>query len=225
MRTSILSIFIFCFIIILSTSLYAVGLGIAFPYGTGNTDYDIYDADASQIGINFIFDTNVAKQSVFNYRLNVGVEFFNHDWEYEYYYYDYYYGYSSYDYLYGTNEGIRIVTDHTFGFGIVKSRVVRLWLGPTVRFGYITGDYAGITLGGGLTLLGLNFNMGPVFTLALEAGYLFDADIYFDGVEIDEYSYNAGTWVYESSDAGINNMFVAKLSILFRINDTYDDFF
>ena len=216
MKKFIFSMYVFCFTALFSSSLFAAGLGIAFPYGTGTTDYDIYEADASHFGINFVFDTNVAKQSVFNYRLNFGVEFYNH--EYDYSGYDYYYGYSYYGS--GSVEGVKIVTDHNFGFGILKSRVVRLWLGPNVRVGFITGDDTGITLGAGLTALGLNLNFGPVFTLGLEAGYAFSADLYFDDVI---YEYNG--YYDESSNAGLNNLFVAKLSILFRIHDTYDDFF
>lgn len=216
MNKSFLSTFIISCILLFSSSLFAGGLGIAFPFGFGTTDYDWYEADANHFGINFVFDTNVAKRSVFNYRLNFGVEFFNHEYDYGYSdpwgEYSYYYSYS--------HEGVRIVTDHAFGFGIVKSRVVRLWMGPNVRFGFLAGDEAGITLGGGITALGLNFNFGPVFTLGLEAGYLFNADIYFDSIdEIDTY------YDYDTIDSGLNNMFVVKLVILFRINDTYDDFF
>ena len=207
-----------------TTSNYAAGLGIAFHSGFGQTTYNDFDADASQFGINFIFDTNVSKNNIFNYRLNFGIEFFNHDFTYEYSYYDYYYGMTFYDYYDGSFDGLRIVTDHTFGFGIVKSSVIRLWMGPNVRLGFIAGDNAGITLGGGLTILGLNFNMGSVFTLALEAGYMFDADIYFDSIYNEIYNYNAGSWFEYNEDSGLNNLFVAKLSFLFRIHDTYEDF-
>ena len=216
MRTSIVSFFIFSFILIFSTSLSAAGLGIAFRYGTGGVDYDLYDGDANHFGINFVFDSNVAKRSVFNYRLNAGVEFFEHKYDVNYDYGYLYYGTE-------TNEGIRIVTDHTFGFGIVKTSVVRLWMGPNVRFGFVAADESGLCLGAGITALGLNFNFGPVFTLGLEAGYQFYADLYFDDVVSNEYVEDY--YLYESSSVGVNNMFVVKLSILFRIHDTYDDFF
>lgn len=216
MKKSLILSAVFSFIFLFNGSVFAAGLGIAFPFGSGTTDYDLYEADASRFGINFVFDSNVANNRVFNYRLNAGVEFFTHDYEEEYY--SSYYGY--YDYYSYSNEGIRIVTDHTFGFGIVRTSVVRLWLGPTVRIGFVSEDESGITLGAGLTALGLNFNFGPVFTIGLEAGYLFNADLYFDDVAYEEDYY------YEdSSSTGLNQMFVVKLSFLFRINDTYDDFF
>ena len=131
MRTSIVSFLVFCFVIIFSNSLYAAGLGIAFRFSSGSVDYDLYDGDASHFGINFVFDSNVAKRSVFNYRLNAGVEFFEHEYDVDY---DYGYWYTGTEY----NEGIRIMTDHTFGFGIVKSRVVRLWLGPNLSLIHIS---------------------------------------------------------------------------------------
>ncbi|MEJ2054621.1 MAG: hypothetical protein P8X42_11945 [Calditrichaceae bacterium] len=207
------------------STVMAAGLGISFPSAFGTTKYDNYDADASQFGINFIFDTNVARNSLFNYRLNFGVEFFNHDFSFEYEYFNYDYYITDYATYSGTHEGIRIVADNTFGFGIVKSPVIRLWMGPNIRFGFIAGDETGITVGAGATILGLNFNMGRVFTLALEAGYLFDADIYFDSRYVEFYSYEAGTWVEDYSDTGINNLFTIKLSILFRIRDNYENDF
>ena len=81
MKKSLLSSLVVGCIILFSSTLFAGGLGIAFPFGFGTTDYDWYEADANHFGINFVFDTNVAKRSVFNYRLNAGVEFFNHEYE------------------------------------------------------------------------------------------------------------------------------------------------
>jgi hypothetical protein len=75
-----------------------------------------------------------------------------------------------------------------------------------VRVGVVNTDEVlgdGFVAGAGLTVLGLNFNMGPVFTLGLDAGYLFDVDIY-------------------DNDVGFNHMFQVKLSVIFRIADRYD---
>ena len=214
MRCFISSLVMVSFLLIAS-SLNATGLGISMTYGVGSTDYDLYEADANRIGLNFVFDSNVAMRGVFNYRLNVGAEFFSH----EYYEYDYYHEYEDYS---SHVEGIRIVTDHTFGFGIVKSKIVRLWMGPNFRFGFIVGeDEGGFCVGGGITALGLNFNFGRVVTLGLEAGYQFYADLYFDDVVQNEYEFDYDS--YEGSSTGLNNMFVVKLSILLRIRDNYDD--
>ena len=215
MKRSLMLFMVILSVLILKNSSIAGGLGIAIPFGFGSTDYDLYQADASKFGVNFIFDTNVAKKSLFNYRLNAGVEFFSHEYSMT----------DDYGYLYSYtehNEGIRIVTDHTFGFGIVKSSVVRLWMGPNVRVGFVAADESGICLGAGITALGLNFNFGPVFTLGLEVGYQYYADLYFDDVVSNEYEDYSD--YYQGSSTGLNNIFSVKLSFLFRIHDTYEDF-
>lgn len=42
------------------------------PVYLGTVDYDQYECDVSNIGINFVFDTNLSRNSLFNYRLNAG---------------------------------------------------------------------------------------------------------------------------------------------------------
>ncbi len=90
----------------------------------------------------------------------------------------------------------------------------RFWLGPNIRIGFVAEDIPGICFGGGVTAFGLNFNMENIFTLSLEMGYLLNADIYFEDID-------RGDTFQEASKTGLNNMFVAKLSILFRIRDNY----
>ena len=179
-----------------TSTAFAVGLGIYTPYAVGGADYNDFGTDANHIGIGFVFDTNVAKRSFFSYRLHVGFESFSHDYEYQYSYY--YNGYRYWAWRSGSNEGTRFVLDNTFSFGLMRTKVVRLWLGPMVRVGIVNTDEDlgdGFVAGAGLTVLGLNFNIGPVFTIALDAGYLFDVDIY-------------------DYDDGFNHMFQAKLALI-----------
>ncbi|MEJ2545147.1 MAG: hypothetical protein P8Y99_13855 [Calditrichaceae bacterium] len=200
MKKALLFFLCLIFVFVMSNSIYAVGLGIYTPYAIGGTDYDDFSTDSDHFGIGFVFDTNVAKRSFFSYRLHVGYESFSHTTEYQYYYFGYWY-WRTIDY-----EGSRLVIDNTFSFGLMRTRVVRLWLGPMVRVGVVNTDEVlgdGFVAGAGITVLGLNFNMGPVFTLGLDAGYLFDVDIY-------------------DNDVGFNHMFQVKLSVIFRIADRYD---
>jgi hypothetical protein len=217
MRIDLVVSLIFFWFIFSFSSLYAVGLGLALPIGFGTTDYEQYKADAINGGINFVFDNNVAKRSIFNYRLNFGIEFCNHDYSYEISYYDPYSD-SYYNQQYNKDRVvIRIVTDHSLGFGIIRSSSIRLWMGPCLRIGfsYIPWDESGYTYGAGITPLGINFNMGEVFTLGLEIGYLYNVDSYSNPIEYNEDG---------NISSGINNMVVFKLSILFRIRDRYDIF-
>jgi len=221
MRKSNLKVFIFGLLILSATILHASGLGIAIPIGFGKTDYDWYKADAIQGGFCFIFDTNVARKSLFNYRLSVGLESFNHDYMYDILIYDwntdtYVPGQAN-----GERKGSRIVTDHAFGFGILKSSIIRLWMGPTLRFGFMPGKHPGLTIGVGITALGLNFNLGSLMTVAFEAGYSYALDSYFDPIDT-RYDYDT-YYLEDSIDKGLNSMFIAKLSVLIRLHDVFDE--
>jgi hypothetical protein len=158
-------------------------------------------------------DTRVARAGVFNYRLNLG--------------------YESVDYGFDNDEKFsRISLDNTFGFGVLQTRIVRLWLGPQVRLAYMRYYYeydsgngsSEINLVGlGLApVFGANFNLGSVISICPELGYRFE---FYGGQE----SYNYDDGFYSSSDeidyVSVNREFFIKLSIIFRINDVFDEFY
>ena len=197
----------------------AVGLGIYIPtVGSGTStvkindeDYEIDGVDNSHFGFGFVLDTKVANPGVFNYRLHIGYESFDLG-----------------------NKGMvdlednfsRFSIDNTFGFAVLQSSVVRLWLGPQIRISYMgySDDYNDINMiGFGFApVLGANFNMGRVFTLAPELGYRFSI---FAGT--NSYSYEDFYGSYsEDTDFTVNGSeFYIKLNIIFRISDYYDNFF
>ena len=108
----------------------AFALGLGF-YGTvqggsgswelenqsGFTFYDD-DGDTERFGIGFTLDTAVARNKLFNYRLNIGPERFDIDFDNS--------GGATAE-LYG------LAADNTFGFGVMRTEKVRLWAGPRVR--------------------------------------------------------------------------------------------
>ena len=222
MKKSISLSLSFFTILFFNGTISAVGLGITFPYGFGEGKYEQNKVeDASQIGINFVFDTNVAKKSKLSYRLNLGIEYFNHNYKYKSESWDPYGNYSV-TYYHGSQNGLRLVSDHTFCIGIYRSPIVGLWFGPNARLGYFSGDDSAITWGFGLTFLGLNVNLGRIFTLSLETGYLYNTESYFDdGLHIEYSDDPVGRFYDEYSQTGITKMYVAKISILFRMNDVY----
>ena len=192
----------------------AGGLGIFVPATFGNADFSGYSHEENHFGIGFLFDTNVAENHIFHYRLNAGLEFFEHTYP------EFVYDNTLMYYVESRTDAyalMRIALDNTFGFAVLRTQVLRLWLGPQVRLGWILGDRSGVTLGAGLTLLGMNFNMGSVFTLSLEAGYRFAGNIYFDTVS--DYSYDGTSW---DSEGSINNEAYMKLSFIFRLGDIYE---
>src|SRR5437870_4786207 len=100
----------------------ATGLGLYFEYGNvfdGQLDHTIagdVDFDEDHFGGGFSFDTNVAADNLFNYRLDVGYQKVEGD-----------YG------PFGDVDGDGIVLDNAFGFGEFRSDRARVWIGPAVR--------------------------------------------------------------------------------------------
>jgi hypothetical protein len=197
-----------------SPSLHATGLGIQIPsIGSGSAHYEVDwdndgttedDLDISHVGFGFVLDTRVANPGVFNYRLNLNYE--NADLGNEDQWGD---GFS------------RFAIDNTFGFAVLQSPVVRMWLGPQIRIAYMKFSqdnyYSEVnSIGFAFApVLGANFNLGSVVSLCPELGYRFS--FYVGSLTFDEeYMNEEGTWTMN------NNEFFLRFNILFRINDYYD---
>ncbi|MDH3976293.1 MAG: hypothetical protein OEV42_18665 [Deltaproteobacteria bacterium] len=157
----------------LTTNAMAVGLGFNLSGGGGSTEWDIEqqswpyakwkeDTDDSIGGIGFVLDTAVAKNRLFNYRLNIGL----HSADYEY------------------DSGATFETSgwfmtHDFGFAFIRNNKVRLWAGPEIRLSYSQGeldtdnDYEIdiVTFGIG-PVIGANFNFAKNMTLTVKTGVL-----------------------------------------------------
>ena len=142
------------------------GAGFGFFLGGARSSQDWEDESYSYTTVlgGFTLDSNVAADRVFNYRLELFYGSGDHDFQ------------SSSD-MVGMN--------HTFGFGVVRTRPVRVWLGPQIGLYYESGgdnrfswDTYGFNIG---PAVGVNFNMGPVVSLALTGyarfgGYYYDDD-------------------------------------------------
>lgn len=163
----------------------AAGLGFYATAGGGSADWDLstpssfgsYNKDTSHGGFGIFLDTNVAKNQLFNYRLSLGAE----------------------DFKSRPGEGTAIydlsgvVLDQDFGFGLVRTKDVRFWLGPELRLAVFEGtvqnsltgqtlqfcswgrceDYKVSLVGIGIgPVIGLNIHMGDTVSFALKGGYL-----------------------------------------------------
>ena len=123
----------------------ASGFGGFFEYSRASIrDSDI---DFNTYAAGFSLDTNVAKNRLFNYRLNVG------------------YQWSSF------SDGLSL--DNVFGFGVLRNRHVRLWIGPSIRLGIDsinTSPLVDLMVGGG-PVVGVNFHTGNAGSAALTFGF------------------------------------------------------
>ncbi len=210
-----------CLVLLLMASMginkvEAIGLGFYGTTGSGSGSYsldevsgttDDGDVDIKQMGYGFVLDTAVAKNEVYNYRLNFGIEKVDSDYKPE-----------STSMVYPW-EFERYVLTQDFGFAFFKREIVRLWVGPELRLSYETGEEAadpsveawllGVGVG---PVLGANFNFGPVFTLGLKGGYLFEG---YAG-QLSEPGSDDQTLTMTNGNAFLN------IAALFRIKDSYN---
>jgi hypothetical protein len=147
-----------------------------------------------------VLDTAVAKDRIFNYQLNIGL----YDWSEEF----------ENDFEYDLSG---FMMSHDFGFGVVRNKYVRFWLGPEIRIAYGSGDEDDnegydvemVSVGIGLAT-GLNVNLGPVVSLGVKAGYLYESVGGYADSRIDSNDFS-----------GSDTMAFVSLNLLFRINDVF----
>lgn len=198
----------------------AFGIGIYLPvYGSGSGTLDFIDYDESEFdydwdydgGFGIVLDTKVARRGLFNYRLNLGM--------------------ANASQKYGsTLDGFKYyMMDHTFGFGVVQTRVVRVWLGPQIGLALMSyednNDYSDNSWNAvGFTfapVLGANFNFGRMFTVAMDMGYKFSS---FAGTA--ETTYYDSSYGYDVTDSDSFTQsqqgFFINLSLILRIGDVFD---
>ena len=151
---------------------YAIGLGGYVQGESGSAEWtrdlnfgpevDV-DGDITRFGAGFVLDTAVAADRLFNYRLNLGFKSFDADLDR-----------SLPDLeLFGFN------VDNYFGFGIVRSDKIRLWLGPMVRFGLHVGELgredALLVEAAAGGALGINIHSESNFTFSITTGVIVSA--------------------------------------------------
>jgi hypothetical protein len=170
----------------------AAGFGAYFEYGRGighlsESGYD-FDYDANKYGFGFALDTNVSRNSLFNYRLNVGYQRTTREWEF------------------GFEEDLNgFSLNNMFGFGVYRDQNIRVWLGPSVRlgvdvvsnpknsFGSGTDSVVDLNVGGGLAL-GVNVHTGDVGSAAFTFGYQYlYLGEFVSGGDFDGRSWNGGS--------------------------------
>ena len=218
-----LLLLIFSCINFFTAYLFAGGIGLFMPTSYGIIDYGPYESDMHSIGIGFMYDTNSGSKRLFNYRLCLNIEIFEHEYSYEEV--D---SYSSstniitYDTEEGTHEVYRVITDHSFGFGLHKSRFLRIWAGPLLRFGIVSSPVQGNCYGIGLTFIGININIAPSLSLIFEADYLYHYDHFHNNLETIR-AFN-GTDLYDKHiKSAESTLLQLKFAVFFKRNDSYSD--
>ena len=179
---------------------HAVGLG--FSFGTGNEEWEkdrVNAGDRNVSNMGFVLDTAVRRNRVFNYRFSFLKEKNDADGN-------------------GINmEGYTTV--HDFGFGVLRERNVRLWLGPQLRASYyediylnsrsVPGDVVGFTVG---PVIGVNVNMPQVVSFSFTAAY------HILGGYAGDYNDTNSNIYYTDVDVDSNGLYLTA-ALIFRINE------
>lgn len=230
---------VFMFVTVgLATNAVALGLG-GYLTLTGQTtewdvDYDIdngndgsedWDAKEGTAGFGFVLDTAVARNELFNYRFQIGLESSSVELD--------------------TDDGdataklAGIAMTHDFGVGVYRTKDVRVWIGPELRMAFKGGtieydnepdnvdiDDGDWTIGtfqyGIGPVVGGNFHIGNNLTLAVKTGVLWEkmtgageseGTVIVNGNQED---FDVD-WDYESSDV----YFFITFSVFYRLGDTF----
>ena len=173
------------------------------------------DYSEDHYGLGLVLDTAVAKDQLFNYRVDLGYERVEANYE----------GFT-YRYSPSTRQhGDGISLDNAFGFGIIRNSKMRLWIGPAIRLSMdffssgFSSDYYDFGVGGGPEI-GLNVHADDRISIGMTAGY----QILYSLTEFDHATVfcdrpNEVHCVKDHSDDGYEQAFVLKLLVLFRTGD------
>lgn len=166
-------------------------------YLSTSTSYK--DKTAHQ-GAGFVLDTAVAKDSFFNYQLNLGYDEFTNKFS-------------------GSSTDLKLgglMISNAFGFGIVRTDGFRLWMGPEIRLAWPSGSLSGVDydfFGAGVgPVVGMNFNLPGTVSFMVKAGYQFMT-----------YNGESSSSTYSSYDMEIKERLIyVNVGILFRsLGDTF----
>lgn len=192
-------------------SSYALGLGLYWTSAWGEAAYDAeddndntwdWDSDTERRGYGIVLDTTVAKDRLVNLRLNVGYYNFQEEDQDE----------NIFDL-----DGFQAVLD--LGFGIVRNKNLRFWVGGEISAAYGEGSIEGfdafevtmISVGVG-PVVGFNFHFSDRISLGLKGGYLYEGFI----------GEGENTLTDENVDYdGFSYQYFVVLSAFYRFNDVF----
>jgi len=149
--------------------LQAGGIGVYIPYSigqkttgtfyssSGTNDYSLDENIENKAGIGLAFTSNLGKEKMFAYTL--GLEYTNpkfENWQ---------------------DSATKIGIINTFGFGVYRSDIIKLWIGPRLNLGYETYDsngysYSGLEIGIA-PATGINVNLPGNVSITFDIDYKF----------------------------------------------------
>ncbi|MBP7738504.1 MAG: fibronectin type III domain-containing protein [Spirochaetes bacterium] len=227
-------------------NLFTLGIGV---FGTGGVSMQYWNRKNDTVGNGgggIVLDTAMARDSLRNYRFTFSCE---KDYGFRYRNMPVFYSIPLsvsgstiplvLTRFYKSKQRINPVSltmSHAFGFGVVRTKWVRFWLGPELSFSFTThgadklmGGYAGFGL-----IVGLNINLGDYVSLSLTESAMVGY-----AVQSSSYTTLSLRWADTRSvpslpvipvnplkkEKSLENGFAVggqlNFAVLYRINDTY----
>jgi len=188
-------------------ALSASGIGLYVPYSLGDSLDATYTPDNGNefdqtitydptVGLGLTFDSNLGKDKLFNYRL--GVEWMTRTID----------TVSNGKCTGDSCDMFRFQVVQTFGFGVLRTKMVRLWVGPRINLGYnyrsdentfVTQTDANLEVGIA-PAVGVNLNFGRFFAIAADLDYRFSW--VGGGYTLDPNGGTSTTTSYSGTDKG-----------------------
>jgi hypothetical protein len=155
----------------ITESALAGGFGFYVQGGGGNAEWDAddlggdfdFESNTGHAGLGAVYDSNVSRNTLFNYRISFGYESAVHDPD------------NAWDKI----KLHSYVLDQDFGFGLYRTENMRFWIGPEIRISYSQGspedddDLEFKLWGFGVgPVAGINFHVSRRVSLGLKAGLL-----------------------------------------------------
>jgi hypothetical protein len=175
--------------LVISTTAFAHGIGVRGGYGLFLPSANDTDRPAHVGYIGLVYDTNLSSSRIFNMRFNIDLALVKSD----------------NTGVYSVPGDYLISVRTIYGFGLVRTKAVRLFVGPEVGFEIFSRNNMwsspiDVTVG---AVVGLNINIGRFLTLSLDAGYKLGL------MEV----------IYRTSSLPIRHDVFAGLSVMFRFNE------
>jgi len=180
-------------------TLNAFGMGLSVPIMT-NVEHNIDGYGNSKwkedsiSGFGLVLDSNIGKNKLYNWRLNLESNKIE----------------TEYGYKYDKNSFI-----NTFGFSIFRNKIVRVFMGPRLEFGFINENtWNGFEFALS-PVVGVNINLGSVISLGLDVDYKIDG-LSTSTRSYDNYYYDN----YNNRDETLSGM-TTRFYLLFRFGERY----
>ena len=205
-------------LLLLPLSLNAVGIGVYIPLSFAeessvNYTSTYYDKGYSQnrnykpsTGFGLVFDTNIQKNRLFNYRL--GVEALHRTVN----------DINNTQCTNNCNESTRVNIVNTFGFGIVRNEKIRVWVGPRINVAFHIGsgrnEYYRHELEFGVSpAMGANIDLGKAVSLSFDLDYR---------MAVITGSYGASNSSSSINYDGTTQGATARLYFIFKLKDGFN---